>query len=112
MTTKLTPADEAIVESFYQLMLESTPKLNSFERASLKLKVQSILTQKNKQTEETINKLRQCIDDEGVSCERKIEEVENNNYEYFRSVIHQTANLNLIDNDGMCYLLQALLTKE
>lgn len=36
---------EKDVEEFYQHMLKSTPVLDKFERASLKLKVKEILTQ-------------------------------------------------------------------
>jgi hypothetical protein len=35
---------EQLVEEFYQHMLKSTPVLDEFERASLKLKVQELLT--------------------------------------------------------------------
>ena len=35
---------DEFIEEFYQHMLKSTPVLTSFERASLKLKLQSLLT--------------------------------------------------------------------
>ena len=65
----------------------------------------------NKEMEETINKLRQCIDDEGVSCERKIDEIKQTRI-CNRKGVHtcRTGAIHIPDNYNGT--LEALLTKE
>ena len=49
---------DEFIEEFYQHMLKSTPVLTSFERASLKLKLQSLLTSHEEKIMERVKNLR------------------------------------------------------
>ncbi len=56
-------ANKEILEEFYQHMLKSTPVLNEFERASLKLKVKVILSSRDTYWKERV--------EEAVKAERE-----------------------------------------